>query len=166
MQLGRGGRYATGRLVNPVAVSAASRQLASFLLILGLLFLAMLSFTRHIGEMGPNVQNAVQKYHREQVEQLPGVEPEENRIPTLQQQQRQQQQQVSVPATSGGRFPSVQRLSQQRPQVGKGGALLRLMMASHNRLFWYYPGTNVSEVLHDGQVRVASSSMHARRSCA
>lgn len=31
---------------------------------------------------------------------------------------------------------------------------LRLMLASHGRVMWYYPGTNTSVVLHEGGVSV------------
>jgi hypothetical protein len=37
---------------------------------------------------------------------------------------------------------------------------LRLLLSTHNRLFWYYPDTREDVAVHEGQARIFSFSYH------
>lgn len=66
--------------------------------------------------------------------------------------QRRQQALTGTAATSAARAIAMGR--PQRPQPDQH----RLLLATHNRLMWYTPATNSTEVLHEGQVGAARPS--------
>ena len=50
--------------------------------------------------------------------------------------------------------PDTVRLTKEGGDVSMGQVgPLRLMLSSHGRIMWYYPETDETKVLHEGQVR-------------
>ena len=148
--------------MNAAAVAGASRQVGSLLIIVGLVFVAVLSLTRNIGEKPSDVNTAASaEYRRLGVVDLGDSGEDGKSITDRSDGSRdgsgmQQQDTLShEPARRQGGAQAQTVASMRAPSAP------RLLLSSDSRLLWFHTGTYESSILHEGQVGGPESAMHA-----